>query len=102
MEATVFFKDGHSENVLYHSYTKDIEKKDRYLDFNFKFKTASGLYLYVEYINIIPPFYHPKTNLPPLKHRDYKFYKYRTDVGLYEDEWLVTDEITKIEFYDKE
>lgn len=27
MEATVFFKDGHTENVLYSNYTKDIEKK---------------------------------------------------------------------------
>ena len=102
MEATVFFQDGHSENVLYHDYTKNTEGKAEYLDMNFKFKTESGLYLYSEYLNIIPALYNPNDDLPPIRHREYKFYKYNADALPYEEDWMVTDEITKIEFYNRE
>ncbi len=98
-KAIVFFEDGHTENVLYHT-CKDVERKTASM--NFKFKTESGLYLYTEYLNIIPALYNLNDDLPPIRHREYKFYKYNADALPYEEDWMVTDEITKIEFYDNE
>ena len=102
MKAIVFFKDGHTENVLCHNYIKNTEGKAEYLSMNFKFQTESGLYLYTEYLSIIPALPDPNDNLPPLRYKDYKFYKYNVDIHLYEEEWTIIDEITKIEFYDNE
>ena len=65
MKAIVFFEDGHTEKVLYHTYTKDVEEKNECLDISFKFKTESGLYLYTEYLNFIPALYNPYDDLPP-------------------------------------
>jgi hypothetical protein len=102
MKAIVFFEDGHTEKVLYHTYTKDAEEKNEYFDISFKFKTESGLYLYTEYLNIIPTLYNTNDVLPPIRYREYKFYKYNADSPPYEEEWMVTHEIVKIELYDEE
>ena len=98
LEAKVFFDDGHTEIVLFHTYTQNIEGSDKYLDKHFKFRTESGLYRYDEYINIIPVLYRPNKVLHPFKHKENNFWKY----DIYKDEWMVAREITKIEFYGKE
>ena len=89
MRATVFFKDGHTEEVVYSNY---------FMSFSFEtsptndlyFDTKSGQYKYVN-----KPIYEElsiKDNIRIPK-IPYAFYKYNN----YYDEWFVDDTIDKVE-----
>lgn len=99
LEAKVFFTDGSVENVLYHTYDRYLKNIHEHTCKNFKFTTNSGLYLFEEYVDCTSPVYTPtKLYKPPIMFKNHNFSKWDE----YELEWKLTDEISKIEFYDKE
>jgi hypothetical protein len=94
MRATVFFKDGHTEEVVYSNcfvlFPFEINPtNDLYFD------TKSGQYKYVDRPTYEELSIKDNIRIPRIP---YAFYKYND----YYNEWFVDDSINKVEFYTNE
>lgn len=98
MRATVFFKDGHTEEVVYSNYFLAFpagihHTDDLYFDTksgSYKFLQSSGCEEEVYIVSKVDKFRLPKTKTA--------FYKYHKDYN----EWFVDESIERVEFYTNE
>lgn len=94
IKATVFFKDGHTEEVLYSNYFLAFPAGIHHTD-DLYFDTASGNYKFLENSGCEEVSIKGKCDKYCIPKIVSSFYKYNNDYN----EWFVDESVERIEFY---